>query len=232
MIYKLYMNISDETSMCTQYQLVNGADNRIVGTAKDIKRGRFLFVYNGTEYQFSTFPKIVEKSCITFKYPIVSKRKKTIGFNVLSNEKEIAYYYNDVAFCKKKGFIKQNIGLTVLNYLGEKFVSFRVGFANKNSHYYCVYNYKNQTVGIIERHNFDNGNCKATIYVENEEYIIPTLLVCAEEMMVFVINNTNDYTDKVIDDSAGRYISVLQEEKDLFDPNFIPKIKAMDGIVN
>lgn len=63
------------------------------------------------------------------------------------------------------------------------------------------------------------------MYIENEENLFITLLACTEE--IICVGNSGD-SDSTIDPSAGPYVSVLKEEKELFDKNFIERVKAAE----
>ena len=151
-----------------------------------------------------------------------SKRKKTIGYYITEEKNCAAKFYGEAATCRKKGIFKRNIGFTVFEFNNSPYMLYRVGFQNQNSHYYCLYDNNGVTVAIIERHSYYEDNCKATIYVEDSENILIALFACTEE--IISVPNSGDFDN--IDPSAGHYISVLEEEKALFDKSFIDRVKA------
>ena len=124
--------------------------------------------------------------------------------------------------CKETG-AKKNISVTVFQYNSKSYLLFRVGFPKENSHYYCLYEENGSLISIIERHTYYKDACKATLYIEKEEDLFITLLACTEE--IICVGNTGD-SDSTIDPSAGPYVSVLKEEKELFDKEFIQRIKS------
>ena len=106
-------------------------------------------------------------------------------------------------------------------------MAYRVGFANEPWHYYCLLDAEGKTVGVIKRMYEAEDYRRATLYVEEEIYLLPLLLACLDTIVdVNLVGDLEDYYDK----SAGNYISIMQEEKDIFDPAFIARVRAMDGV--
>lgn len=223
MIIDLYMTMEDKQGMNISYSFKNYSDKTLVAEASDNYNEYITLKYLEKYYEFRNLPKLIEKSDINIKYPLSSKVKKTIGFYILENGECIAKFYGEAATCRKKGIFKRNIGFTVFEYNNIPYVLYRVGFKNENSHYYCLYDNNNSTVAIIERHSFQEDNRKATLYIEKEENITIALLVCTEEM-ISIANSSN--RDGLMDPSAGHYISLLEEEQDMFDQSFIDRVKA------
>lgn len=222
MILRLCMEKDDPQGMRIAYKFINATSQEVCATASDnINEATSLF-FNGKEYRFFNYPKFIEKPQININYPLSSKRKKTVGFHILENENCVAKFYGEAATCRKKGILKKNIGFTVFEYNNEPYMLYRVGFPKQNSHYYCLYNNYGKTVAIIERHSFYKDNCKATIYVEEQENIVIALLACTEEIISVASSGSRD---QMMDTSAGHYISMLDEEKALFDASFIERVK-------
>lgn len=224
MILRLYMEKEDRQGMRIAYQFVDAATQRIYATASDNTKEAILLHVDDSEYQFFNYPKFVEKLPINIKYPLSSKRKKTIGFHIKKEEECVAKFYGEAATCRKRGVFKRNIGFTVFEYAGEPYMLYRVGFPKQNSHYYCLYNNAGETVAIIERHSYYTDNCKATIYVEKEENTLIALFACTEKI-ISVGNSGN--SDERIDPSAGPYISILDEEKAMYDEAFMKRVKMV-----
>lgn len=222
MILRLCMEMEDPQGMRIAYRFVNAKNNDVYATASDnFNEATSLFVDDKT-YEFYNYPKFIEKPLINIKYPLSSKRKKTIGYYITEEKNCVAKFYGEAATCRKKGIFKRNIGFTVFEFNNSPYMLYRVGFPNQNSHYYCLYDNNGVTVAIIERHSYYEDNCKATIYVETPENILIALFACTEE--IISVPNSGD-SDNIVP-SAGHYISVLEEEKALFDKSFIDRVKA------
>ncbi len=218
------MTKEDPRGMRISYQFKDiGTLNERASASDNINESTNLFFEN-KKYQFFNYPKIVEKPRINVKYPLSSKRKKTIGFHILESGNCIAKFYGEAATCRKKGIFKRNIGFTVFEYQGEPYMLYKVGFPKQNSHYYCLYNNEGNTIAIIERHTFYEDNCKATLYIENDQDTLITLLACTEE--IISVANSGSRED-MMDSSAGHYISLLAEERELYDPAFLERVKGL-----
>lgn len=224
MVLRLCMNKEDAQGMKISYEFRDASSNLVVAKAADNINEYISLWFDNKEYQFPNYPKFVVKPPVNFKYPLSSKRKKTIGFHIMENGECCAKFYGEAATCRKKGLFKKNIGFTVFEFAQEVFMLFRVGFSKENSHFYCLYDNNGSTVAIIERHSFYEDNCKATIYVEDSSYITIALLACTEEI-VSVANSGN--RDEMMDTSAGHYISMLDEEKELLDRSFLERVKLL-----
>ena len=224
MILRLCMEAHDPQGMRISYQFKNQSTNEIYATASDNFKEPIKLLLDNKEYQFFNHPKFVEKINLNIKYPIYSKRKKTVGFYILEDNKPVSMFYGETAICGKKGIFKRNIGFTVFEYNNCPYMLYRVGFPKQKSHYYCLYNNDGQTVAIIERHSYYKDDCKATVYIEKEENVLIALLACTEEI-ISVANSGNN--DDMMDTSAGHYVSRYEEEKALFDKSFIDRVKAL-----
>lgn len=223
MIIKLNMEVTDIYGMNLDYQFVNEANSDIIATATNRFNDYFKLIYENKTYEFRNHPRFVKRSMINFRYPFSTKWKRTIGFGIHCQKKEIGTFYGDAMRCRDKG-TKKNISVTVFQYESKAYLLCKVGFPKESSHYYCLYEENDNLIAIIERHTYYEDNCKATLYIENEENLFITLLACTEE--IICVGNSGD-SDTTIDPSAGPYISVLKEEKELFDKTFIPRVKAM-----
>lgn len=222
MILQLCMEKDDPQGMRIAYQFIDAVTKEVCATATDNINEPTSLIFRDEEYHFFNCPKFIEKPQINIAYPLSSKRKKTIGFHILENEKCVAKFYGEAATCRKKGIFKRNIAFTVFEYKNEPYMLYRVGFPKQNSHYYCLYNNSGKTIAIIERHSFYKDNCKATVYVEETENVLIALLACTEEI-ISVANSGS--RDEMMDTSAGHYISMLDEEKAMFDAAFIERVK-------
>lgn len=224
MIIKLLYEKDSPNGMNISYKFINKKDQRVLATATDNFNEHIALFFNNDSYLLPNNPKLINKCGINFKYPLTSKRSKTIGFPIKINDNDFGYYYHEAAKCKK-GLFGKNIGFTVISKKTNAFMLFRVGFKGENSHYYCLYD-ENKLIAIIERHNYSEDNCKATIYIEDEFNLEIALIACTEELISVPNSGGNDFS---MDTSAGHYISMLDEEKALFDENFILRVKDFDS---
>lgn len=229
MILELLCEYDTPNGMNISYQFVNKKNSAFVASATDNYNQPIILEFNDNQYVFSNTPKIVPRVGVKFKYPLTAtKRKKTIGFHINKCNEDFGFFYGEAAKCKK-GIFCTTIGFKVFFNYDNIYLLFRVGFKSENSHYYCLYDNNNSLIAVIERHNYYDNNCKATIYVEDKEYVEITLLASVEELISVPNAGGQEFS---MDTSAGHYISVLEEEKSLFDKNFILRIKAMDGILD
>lgn len=224
MILKLHMEVTDRHAMNLDYEFVNVTNSAVVATATNHFNDYFKLNYENKIYEFRNHPKFVKRSMINFRYPFSTKWKRTIGFGIHCQKKEIGAFYGDAMRCRDKG-PKRNISVTVFQYEEKAYLLCRVGFAKEKSHYYCLYEQNGNLISIIERHTYYKDACKATLYIEDEKNLFITLLACTEE--IICVGNSGD-SESTIDPSAGPYVSVLKEEKELFDKSFIQRVKAME----
>lgn len=224
MIINLHMEITDKHGMDLDYEFRNITDSSVVATATNHFNDYFKLHYQNKIYEFRNYPKIVKRSMINFRFPFSTKWKRTIGFGIHCQKKEIGVFYGDAMRCREKG-LKKNISVTVFQYESKAYLLCRVGFPKEKSHYYCLFDENGNLISVIERHTYYDDDCKATLYIEHEENMFITLLTCTEK--IICVGNSGD-SDSTIDPSAGPYVSVLKEEKELFDENFIQRVKAAE----
>lgn len=222
MVVRVCMIKEDPRGTRISYEFTDAKSHAIIAKATNNDNEYLSMYFENHEYHFPNFPKIVVKPAVNIKYPLTSKRKKTIGFHVLENQKCCAKFYGEAATCKRIGIFKRNIGFTVFEFRNEVFLLFRVGFTNESSHYYCLYDNYGRTIAVIERHRFYEDNCKATIYVEETDRVAIALLACTEEILSVACAGRPGET---VDPSAGPYISMLDEEKELLDRSFLDRVK-------
>ena len=220
MIIRLMYEKDSPNGMNISYKFIEEKNQTVLATATDNFNEYIALFFNNNTYFFPNVPKIINKCEVNLKYPLTSNRRKTVGFPMKLNDTDYGYYYQEAAKCKK-GLFGKNIGFTVFSTGIKVFMLFRVGFKGENSHYYCLYE-ENTLVAIIERHNYSEDNCKATIYVEDKNYLEIAFIACTEELISVPNSGGNEFS---MDTSAGHYISVLDEEKELFDANFILRVK-------
>ncbi len=223
MIIKMRMIIQDISACDILYTFENARDACVVATATDTLKNGVQLQYNNREYDFAAYPRIVQKVPVYVPYPLADSFKKTLGFYILENKNRIAKSYKDAVTCRKKGIFKKNIGFTAFEYQQSSYVLYRVGLPKEASHYYCLYASNGATVAIIERHNFYEDNCKATIYVEQDAHVTVALFACVKA----IVSAFNATGETAVDLSAGPYISILQEERDLFDSAFLARVKNL-----
>ena len=217
----MILNIKAETEYKEGYYNVthtvteNETGNEIA-VATNYVNDYFKLHFNGKTYEFRNHPKFVKRSLVKFKYPFSTKWKRTIGFGIHCDGKDIGDFYGDAMRCKEKG-AKKNIGVTVFQHDSKAYLLFKVGLKGHDSHYYCIYNEHGDLIAIIARHS--KGDYRATLYIENEDDLLITLFAYTEEIVC---------VGQKTDPSAGGYISVMKEEVELFDDGFINKVKEKE----
>lgn len=218
MVINLYIEKVDPQGMKINYTFLNAKNNEVIATATNNFNEHTTLYFKGNNYELVNYPKKFERLILNTKYPLCSKRKWTIGFNIMSNEKNIAYYYPEALTVGKRWIFKKNMGLTVIKYNNRPYLLYKVGYAKENWHYYCLYDDNNKTIGIIKR--LYGDDIRATLYIEDDPNLLLNLLACTIET-IDVPNSGN--RDSIMDSSAGNYISSLAEEKEMFDKSFIEK---------
>lgn len=223
MIIKLYTEFEDPQGMRISYQFKDVRMKNNVAVATNYYKEATSLYFNKEKYEFPNYPKIIERPQINFRFPL-SKGKKNVGFYIIKGGQPVAFFFAESATCGKKWIFNQNLLFTVYVKDETPYLLFKVGFKNQNSHYYCLYDNNEKCIAIIERHSFYDDNCKATLYIENEENLLITLMACTDTM-ISVANSGG--MESMMDTSAGHYISVLDAEKEMFDPEFIERVKNL-----
>lgn len=221
MIIKLYTEYEDPQGMKISYQFKDVVTQTNVATATDYFNEATSLYFNDEKFEFLNYPKIITRPQINYRYPL-SKSKKNVGFHITKNQEPVVSFFTESATCGKRWIFNQNILFTVYVKNEKPYLLFRVGFKNQNSHYYCLYDNSEKCIAIIERHSFYDDNCKATLYIENEENLLITLMACTDRI-ISVANSGS--SDDMMDSSAGNYISLLAAEKEMFDKNFLERVK-------
>lgn len=222
MILKLFMQRKKFNQPDLDYHFEDNKTGKLFARATNYYNEYIKLYYNENTYEFNGRPKMLPKRSFKCPYPLNGKGKKMPGFEVLSNDKQVMCFYGEAVTCRKKWIFKTNIGLKVYA-LGKKtYCCYRVGFSDDNSHYYCILDEDMKTIGMIERHSYSEDGSRATIYVEDDENILIALLVCTEQ--VIWVANTGDDGERM-DSSAGHYISILPEEQEFFDGDFLTRVK-------
>ena len=227
MIFRVYLKQENDYGDKLRYDVFDLHGNlTAVGSNAEPKCG-LLFRIGEEEYRFRMLPHRIDKAPVAHRYPLSSGSRRTFGFSVYRGEEECMFYYKEAEVVGRTGIFKKTMGLTVLVLGDQIYRSYRVGFPGENSHYYCLLDQSGKTVAVLERHTYREDACRATLYVEEEAFVRPALLASAAETMDVVYTG-----ERYSDPSAGHYISLLEEEKAMFDPGFIPRVKALDGVTD
>lgn len=227
MILKMFMEKGGLNGIKLVSEFIDCWDGALAATAENIAGKNTSLDFRGRMYTLSEKPVFIEKPELKINYPLCSKAKRGLGFHILSDGKPVASTYDDAMTCRKTWIFKRNVGFSVFVTETGAFALYRVGFANEPWHYYCLLDAEGKTVGVIKRMYEAEDYRRATLYVEEEIYLLPLLLACLDTIVdVNLVGDLEDYYDK----SAGNYISIMQEEKDIFDPAFIARVRAMDGV--
>ena len=217
----MILNVNAETAYKSGYYnvthtVIENKTGKEIAVATNYVNDYFKLHFDGKTYEFRNYPKFVKRSMVKFKYPFSTKWKRTIGFGIHCNDKEIGTFYGDAMRCREKG-VKKNIGVTVFQHNSKAYFLFRVGLRGHGSHYYCLYDEYGYLIAIIARHS--KGDYRATLYIENEDDLLITLFAYTEEIVC---------VGQETDTSAGGYISTMKEEVELFDEDFINKVKKKE----
>lgn len=222
MILNLYMENLWRKRQNKWWFTLNNTNEVVARAVNGVNTHTYLW-YGKNKYQFNDIPKSIMKKELDFKYPYSSKIKKTIGYRIFENEKLTAEFHWDALRCKDTG-VNKNIGLNIFHFNDEVYLLFHVGLPKHKSSYYCLYQNGGELIAIIARHHTGKAydNCKATLYIDNDENLLITLFACTSQI-VDVINFWDEGENH--DPSAGPVISTLEAERELFDAEFIEKVK-------
>ena len=227
MIINVYMNIEDSLRERLTYYFKEEGDSSIIAYATNSMDSEGVTLYfNNKTYFFSHKIIFVEVDKLEkLSYPQVIKTKKTPGFEVLEDDKCIMQFYGQAATVQDLGVIKNNISVGAYKYNNSYYTVYKVGFSKDNAHFYCVYNAEMECVSVVERRYGDSP--RAIIYVENDEDLLLSLLICTQETIDVSNLGKKEYQK---DRSAGRYISRFEEEKAFLNREFIKKIKMQSSL--
>lgn len=231
MIYKVYMEFLDSKRVSHRHCVLDCLGNEIAVGDDQGSDTTLDLHFNGKTYHFPKKLISIQKPKYAFPYPFSPDIQKTFGVGVICDEKPVLQYYREAATYKKVLFLKHNFVFNVYQYEGRVYHCYKVGFAGEHSHYYCLKTTQGETVAIIERNSrAEADRRRGTIYLKNDELLKLVLLVCASEIMMIQLDVGD--ASRVHDPSAGNYISVSEAEKEMFDKDFIPMIKAREGITD
>lgn len=205
----------------------DAATGRILAEAEDGDYGSAVFCYGGREYTVAQCMKRLERQPVATPYPLSSKSKKTIGYEILEKGQRIGVYYPDTVTVGKWGILKKYMAVTVYSLFGKNYTMYRTGFANEPWHYYRLMDEEMETVAMLRRNYSRKIDSRGTIYVEEETYLPLAMVVCAGEMLAGVGCGPVSYGK---DPSAGNYISVLEAEKNMMDRAFLDRVREQSGV--
>lgn len=222
MIYTVFMQRLDPYSHNLLFEIFDAGNNLVAEVKKDKKNTTRLY-YNNAVYDFPFSLRSISKPAYSFAYAVSQKKSKKIGYHIKKNDVVIAEYYGESAVVEKKILFSKKIGFEVFKYDGNVYIVVKVGLPKEFSHYYCLKDSKtNRTVGIIERLQSNNEDARAKIYfVERCDAELMLMLLATETVM----NVTSNAEGQIIDPSAGKYISVRNEERNFLDKGFLELAK-------
>lgn len=212
------------------YELRDGSGKLIASARPTWKNPtqRLALQFDGRTYQIRGIPSSMEKAVYSHRFPLLHDRKKTLGLSIRLDGQEVARQYGEAMCTGKRSIFGKNIQFNVLTVGSEVYCCYRVGFVGEGFHYYCLLDSLGRTVAITQRHTHSGKNSRATVYLEEEQFLLPAVLSAALETMTIQRLEAGENADP----SAGHYISLLEEEKAMFDPGFIPRVKALDGVTD
>lgn len=218
MVYTVYMQRLDPYSHGLFFRVLDSNDALVAELKKDEKSKTHLY-YDDSTYEFPFAIKTISTPKYSFKYPISSSSGKRLGYQIIKNGSVIAEYYGESAIVEKRALFSKKIGFTIYKYENNVYYMVKVGLPAGKSHYYCVIDADTQlTVGIIERLQANPMEARAKIYLEDQGRTELMLMVLASET---VMNVTSNAEGQIIDPSAGKYISIREEEREFLDKAFI-----------
>lgn len=226
MIINVEQIMEDNGNTYTYYFREQGNTSIIAYATNEASNNDRYFYYNGKEYCFAdkrSFCKTVDLS--ELKWDERSKIKKSICQKVYEDGKYLAHHYT-VGLFPLKSKMKYAFATTVYELEGVHYTVFKVGFGNEVSHFYCIFDDMFRCIGVIERHY--GQEIRSSIYIEDETYLLLSLIVCTEETICAFIPSAD--SDSRHDFSAGNYISTCQDEKELLDREFIKRIKMQQSM--
>ncbi len=218
MILYLYVEVKDKMGFEIESTFLDEYNN-VVATAKTTNNREPILYYNGKSYQQTTWPKKLKRHNTSTTYPLHSKRNWTLGFEIKSDDKVVSEYYDDAINVGKKFIFKKNVGFLAITLEDKFYQVYKVGYGNENWHNYCIKDETGNTVGIVRR--FYGEVCKAKIYIEDKKYLLLALLVADIEIITYAGCKAQECPDP----SAGNYISILKEEKEMYDKKFIARVE-------
>lgn len=193
--------------------------DQIVVTGKGTTRSNDGFVvFNGSRYEISSNlhrEKLAEKTA-------------TQVSDILKDSKRVGFIYPDLVAKKKVLFL--SFGYDYFNYIfeGKEYTVYEVGLG-QNQHYICVYS-KNETVAIIHKEDKKHNYCDKYIIYALDEAILLDLSILTLYFDCIRYPDHGEFTgESYIDDS---FFTTQNELREKYDPEFISRIKAMDGIMD
>ena len=199
----------------------------VVGFNNDV---RLRLSFNGKEYTFHKHLTKVDKPVYSFAYPFCPQTKKAFATEITSEGRTVMQVYREAATYKKVWFLKNNFVFNVYKYNGNVYHCYKVGFPTTDTHYYCLKNLQGDTIAILNRQTWTEDDRRGTLYLKDPSLLELVLLVAGFETMMVQLDISN--YNRVHDASAGNYISLSEAEKAMYDPDFIPAVKALDRIID
>lgn len=228
MILDTYMQIGKQNGGEFRHSFRNLRSEEIAA-GTDAQTGTFLVLDQGEKsYRFSRKIVSVQKPAFSCRFPIRSRKNKALGYRVLLGDEVVLQSYTEGVSLGKGWIFSKGFRFSVYLYKDAVYHCFRVGFPDEDCHYYCVTNPQGQTAAIIQRHHGSAEGKRTTVYIADPGMQELAMLVCASETMIVSFRTDDSGID---DPSSGPYVSVTDEEKSVFDKNFIPAVKAMDRIL-
>ena len=214
MILKLCGTKADWVKDDFEYAFVDCQTSQAIATATFLSSDWCKLFYQGMCYVFNTYPKIIKKSELNTPYPSSSKMKRTMGFRILQDEKQISHDYGGALNCGAPGKAKRNMAITVFELFGNTYTLYHVGFPEEPGHWYCLFDNHGNTVGIIERYTVRKDRSKATLHIVDPANLLVMLLVATEKFVLVA-------TGQGMDRTSAKYVSRYEEEKQFFDREFV-----------
>lgn len=218
MVYTVYMQRLDQYSHNLLFEVLDPSKNCVATIKKDADNTTRLYYENNT-YEFPFSIKSLTRAEFAFPYPVSSSKNKRLGYHIKKSGETFTEYYGETAVVEKRRIFSKKIGFEVFKFHDRVCYMVKVGLPQEANHYYCLIDaLAGQTVGVIERLSANAEEARAKIYLASLEDMECMLLLLSTEMVMTVTSNEEG---QLIDPSAGKYISLREEEKAFLDKNFI-----------
>ena len=200
------------------YEIMNAITGEKLADANSFDIAKPQLIYpNGDQYNISLSPKSSRRI----------DGKNRLVFDIFMYDNLIGGIYQWLIVQKKILFIP--VGYDYYGFVlnGISFQIFEVGLGG-NQHYLCFYT-DDKLVSIVHKHmKVINSLDTYTAYLDEEKYQVAT---CIFTLYLDELDYYNSNEVVMYKESNEEYISINEELNKKYDSTFIPRIKAMDRLV-
>lgn len=145
---------------------------------------------------------------------------------ITSNNQKIGEIHTRVEVTKKILFLPVGIEYNYIVLNGNEYKMYESGLG-ANQHYFSIYNGNNVVAVIHKDDRVVNFLNKYTLYAEKDEYMFVALICTMFLESTAFCDRTGGIGNSVVD---SPYYTAQKELRNKYDPSFIPKIKALEGV--